>query len=793
MATEIKREIALELAHVLFIDIVGYSKLLVDQQRTVIDKLNVVVRQTDEYREAEADGRLIKIPTGDGMALVFYSSPEAPVECALQISRGLKEHPELGVRVGVHSGPVSGVVDLNERANVAGAGINMAQRIMDCGDARHILLSKHVAEDLEQYSHWKPHLHDLGECEVKHGVRLSIVNLYTEDLGNPALPEKLKVARLAATKKRKQVVQRWALAALVVLLSATAVTGYLFFREKAPSLLTGAAIAGKSIAVLPFENLSRDPDNAFFAEGVQDEILTDLARIADLKVISRTSVMQYKSGVARNLREIGQQLGVAHILEGNVQRIGNHIRVNAQLIDARTDAHIWAQIYDRDLADVFAIQSEVAKTIAEQLEAKLLPREKSDIEKPPTSNLAAYDLYNRANVLAGDVATSVANLPQIKQATELLDQAVALDPNFYLAYVRLDYIHESLYAGWDHTPARRALADAALQAATRLRPNDGNTHLEVAFHLYHDLNYEKARAELAEARKTLPNNSLVVAAAGFIDRRQGRWEESIRNLHKALQLDPRNTFYHTQISHTYRSLRRYQEMKVARERNLEISPGDVSSRVGIALADFYGRGDTDWVNNTIHNILSQDPSAVPVLAEDWFLIAICRRDPTEAERALAALPANGAEFHDVSLPHAFCEALVAEMRGDDAAARECFTRARAEAEGQLKATPGYARAFAILGLCDAGLGRKEDAVREGRRAAELAPVSKNSLVGSGIIEILSLIYAWTGERDLAFEQLALSARTPNGVHYGELKLSPWWDSLRGDPRFDKIVASLAPK
>src|SRR5229473_2910218 len=376
MSAEIKKEIELEIAHVLFTDIVGYSKLPINQQRALVERLNEIVRGTDEFHIAEAGARLIKIPTGDGMALVFYKSPEEPVECALEISRALKEHPRIQLRMGIHSGPVSGVVDVNERANLAGAGLNMAQRVMDCGDAGHILLSKHVAEDLEEYERWRPFLHDLGSCEVKHGARVSIVNLHADQVGNPQLPKKFQ------TLKKHSARMRWAAMTAALLALAAIVAGIaMFSRNRVRSTL---AAPEKSIAVLPFENLSDEKQNAYFADGVQDEILTDLAKIADVKVISRTSVMQYKSGVARNLREIGKQLGVAHLLEGSVQRAGGKVRVNAQLIDARSDAHLWAQTYDRDLADVFAIQSEIAKAIADQLQAKLSPNEKKAIEQPPT-------------------------------------------------------------------------------------------------------------------------------------------------------------------------------------------------------------------------------------------------------------------------------------------------------------------------------------------------------------------------------------------------------------------------
>jgi adenylate cyclase len=381
MPAEVKKEIELEIAHVLFLDIVGYSKLSVNEQHGRVDELNGIVRLSEQFQKAEAANRILKIPTGDGMALVFYKSPEEPAQCAFEISRALKDNQRLQVRMGIHSGPVSGVVDVNERTNVAGAGINLAQRVMDCGDAGHILLSHHVAEDLAEYEEWRPFLHDIGTFEVKHGARVSVTNLYSDEVGNPNLPSKLQAVNQALRKHRSHV--RWAAVAIGLLLLAALAVAVLFFLRKGPARSLATAVE-KSIAVLPFENLSSDKENAFFTDGVQDEILTDLSKIAALKVISRTSVMQYKSGAPRNLREIGQQLGVAHVVEGSVQRAANKVRVNAQLIDARNDAHLWAQTYDRDLADVFAIQSEIAKAIADQLQAKLSPNEKKAIEQPPT-------------------------------------------------------------------------------------------------------------------------------------------------------------------------------------------------------------------------------------------------------------------------------------------------------------------------------------------------------------------------------------------------------------------------
>jgi TolB-like protein/class 3 adenylate cyclase len=513
MSIEIKKEVQLEIAHVLFIDIVGSSKLSISDQHAAIEELNQVVRASEQFQRGEAASRLLKIPTGDRMALVFYASPEAPAQCAVEISRALKEHPRLHLRMGIHSGPVSGVVDVTERANLTGAGINVAKRVMDCGDAGHILLSKHAAEDLEEYEQWRPLLHDLGTCEMKHGMRVSIVNLYADQVGNPQLPKKFQALKTHSTR------MRWAVATAGLLALAAIVAGIVMFsRYRVGSPLAAPA---KSIAVLPFENRSEEKANAFFADGVQDEILTNLARIADLKVISRTSVMQYRGGVLRNLREVAQQLGVAHIVEGSVQRSGNRVRVNAQLVDARTDAHLWGQTYDRDLADIFAIQSEIAQNIADQLQAKLSPKEKSAINERPTSDLAAYDLYLQAKELL--LIDPVRLRENSFKAVQLLDQAVARDPAFLLAHCQLAYAHDLIYFfNFDHTETRLALAETSVRAAIQLQPDSGETHFAQAIHSYWGhRDYDQAREELAKAERSLPNNVQIFKFLGLIDRRQG--------------------------------------------------------------------------------------------------------------------------------------------------------------------------------------------------------------------------------------------------------------------------------
>jgi TolB-like protein/Tfp pilus assembly protein PilF len=560
-----------------------------------------------------------------------------------------------------------------------------------------------------------------------------------------------------------------------------------------------SAINAKSIAVLPFENLSEEKQNAYFADGVQDEILTNLSRIADLKVISRSSVMQYKSGVARNLREIGQQLGVAHLLEGSVQRAANKIRVNAQLVDARTNAHLWAQTYDRDLADVFAIQSEIAKAIAEQLQAKLSPGEKAAIEKPPTADLAAFDLYTRAKTLLLSAAFSANFQQNLQQAIELLNQAVGRDPAFFEAYYQLVYAHGIAYSMiGDHTSARLALAEAALEEATRLRPDAGETHLARAYYLYFCLrDYNGAFAELEVARRSLPNDARIFELTGYILRRRGQEEEGMRNLEQAVELDPRNLFTLRQLAFSYQILRRYPEEAAVLDRALTIAPNDVARKVRRALVDFLWKAETRPLHQTIDSILRDNPGAISDSGDNWFTCALAERDPTAAERALVALGDNPCwSDNPVNLSRSFGEGLLARMMNDEARAHAAFARARLEQEKIVQAQPDYGPALCVLGLIDAALGRKGEALREGRRAIELLPVEKDSLNGSKMLVYFAMIAAWVGEKDIALQYLAANAQSPGGyivATYGVLKLLPFWDPLRGDPRFEKIVASVAPK
>src|SRR4030095_1660430 len=503
-------------------------------------------------------------------------------------------------------------------------------------------------------------------------------------------------------------------------------------------------IAEKSIALLPFENLSADPENAFFVDGVHDEILTDLSRIADLKVISRTSVMQYKTGAKRNLREIANELGVAHIVEGSVQRAGNRVRVRAQLIDARTDVHLWAEKFDRPLDDVFAIQSEIAKAVAEQLKAKLSPAEKAAIEQPPTANLVACARSLRGKKRAASLGFDPREVEYCRQAIRLLNQAVAHDPTFLLAYCQLAHAHDLLYfLGLDHSPARLALAHEALDKALQLGANRGEPHLAVAwvsYHCYRD--YEKALAELAIARRELPNDSSVPELTGFIARRQGQWRECISNLERAAELDPQNVFLFQQITQAYLGLRRYSDAVRILERVLAVAPEDPSTRVARALIDLDWRAETKSRDDAIQELVIADPSAADAIAEQWLYLALCRRDSGEMARALASIPPEGIIPVNVRMPRNFCDGIAARARGDETAAKAAFAATREDMEKLVREQPDYAEALSVLGIADAALDRTEEAVRAGRRAAALFPVTKDAVMGAEILRNLAITYAW---------------------------------------------------
>jgi serine/threonine-protein kinase len=556
-----------------------------------------------------------------------------------------------------------------------------------------------------------------------------------------------------------------------------------------------APIPEKSVAVLPFDNLSDNKQNAYFAIGVQDEITSDLARIVDLKVISRTSANLYKSGNPRNSREIGRELGVAHLLEGSVQRIGNRLRVNAQLIDTRTDAHSWAQTYDRDVADLFAVQSDIAQAIVGQLRAKISPAEKRAIEQRPTADLTAFDLYTRANNLLLTVSFGANTKENLLQAVDLLNEAVVHDPSFFHAYCQIALAHGLLhFYGYDHTSARLALVEAALEAASRVRPDAGETHLARARNLYWGyLDYSGALTELEIARKSLPNESQIFELTGYIQRRQGRWEESIKSLERALELDPRNLDTLQQLALSYGDLARYAEEKSVLDRALTIQPSDAATKATHAVVDLDWKADTRPLHRTIDEIRMKDPAALQSVADSWLICALAERDPAAAASALSESGENALGDGPIQFSRAFLEGVIARMMKDDRKAQSAFAVARADQEKIVQTQPNYGPPLVLLGLIDAALGRRDEALREGRRAIELLPVEKDAVNGRIVIAYFAMIAAWVGDNAVACDQLTGAIRYTSSLTYGQLKLMPWWDPLRGDPCFEQIVASLAPK
>jgi serine/threonine protein kinase/Tfp pilus assembly protein PilF len=600
-------------------------------------------------------------------------------------------------------------------------------------------------------------------------------------------PEQASISRVPARGVKRKALLLGAIAALSVVVLAGLYFGVL--KPQGKPVPQAPAIPEKSIAVLPFENLSEEKANEFFADGVQDEILTDLAKIADLKVISRTSVMQYKTGVKRNLREIANALGVAHVVEGSVQRAANRVRVSAQLIDARTDAHIWAEHYDRPLDDVFAIQTEIAKTVADQLQANLSPKEKGVIEQHPTADIAAYDDYVRAKALLA-VTTGARQGRNLYEAQRLLEQAISRDPTFLLAYCKLTWVHKELYyAGFDHNARRLAQANEAMRKALELGPDRGEAHLAagwVYYHCYFD--YNRARSELAIARSALPNDPEVFELAGYMDRRQGHWREHIQNLERAAQLDPRNIEVLYGLAQGYKLLRQFPDMAAVLDRILAISPGDPLMRVLRASVELEWHADASRLRAVIHEVISEDPSAGVAFTQDWLLYALCERNPSEIQSALALVPREGITSETARICRPFYQGLAARALKDTNTATNAFVAARGEMEKIVQEEPDYPQALSVLGMIDAALGRKEDAMHEARQAVGLVPIEKDPLTYAELIKNLAVVYAWTNQNEAALNELKSLLQIPGPISYGQLRLHPYWDPLRGDPRFDELVA-----
>jgi len=783
MSSEHSSDVKFEIGHALFIDIVGYSKLLINEQSEQIQTLRKIVRGTEQFRLADAEGKLMRLPTGDGGALVFRNTPEAPVLCAIEIAKALKSHPELRVRMGIHSGPVNEITDLNEQANIAGAGINIAQRVMDCGDAGHILLSRHLAEDLEQYPRWQQYLHNLGDCEVKHGVHLGLVNLYRDDIGNPQLPKRIQA------RKKRRARMRWAAMATALLTFAAIVAGVaMFSRYRSGSTLAAPA---KSIAVLPFENRSPDPDNAYFADGIQDEILTRLSKIADLKVISRTSTQHYKSA-PDNLPEIAKQLGVAHVVEGSVQRVGDAVRVNVQLIRAANDSHLWADTFDRKLTDILSVESEVAKAIADQLRAKLTGQEEQVIAAKPTDNPEAYDAYLRG--LAYNVKT-VYTPANALGAQKYLREAVTLDPKFALGWALLSiadargYLTQSL----EPTVALREEARQAAETSLALQPNLGEALLATGNYYHACLkDYDTAVRYFEQARQFLPNSSQIPALLASVARRRGQWDRSESYFNQTERLDPRNVNLLGQHAQLYIELRRFPEALRKFDQVLAIMPGDVdtlAAKAAIAQAE----GDLPRASALLASI--HPPADDPQALETQVYQAILERRPGQIIRQLKEIlakpdPALGSITGELRFYLGWAQ----EVAGDHTAAQESWRQARSELESFLKEQPENFSLMGDLALVSMGLGDKPAAFKLIERAMAVISIEKDAVWGPIPIEILARVSARMGEPDRAMAALkkllsipydgALAQNVP--LTPALLRLDPMFDPLRNNPRFQKL-------
>jgi len=789
MTAQNHSELKFEIGHVLFIDIVRFSTLLINQQSEQLETLKRIVRGTEQFRTAEAAGQLLRLPTGDGGALVFRNNPEAPVLCALEIARALKSHPELHVRMGIHSGPVNQIADLNEQANIAGAGINIAQRVMDCGDAGHILLSRHVAEDFEHYPRWQPYLHPLGDFKVKHGQVVSVVNFYNHEIGNPAIPEKFTQAVIAETtpsaiKKRP----RYLVAAIIIAALVILCAGGLFFAAKAVHI-TGHAepessVSEKSIAVLPFQNLSDDKSNAYFTDGIQDEILTRLSKIAALKVISRTSTQKYKSA-PDNLREVGRELGVANLLEGSVQKIANAVHVNVQLIRAATDEHLWADSYDRKLDNVFGVEGEVARAIADQLNAKLSGAEQKAVAEKPTQNAAAYDAYLRGLTIEHNNY----NYDAYVQADRNYQRAVELDPNFALAWARMAILRSFL--NFNAIDSKTYTADSVKQAADRamaLAPDAGESWIAQGAYRYRVLrDFNSALAAYEEARKRLPNSALVYEYRGFVLRRLGRWQEAEASYKKAIELDPLDVQLLSSVGNEfYLYLRRFDDALASINRALQVSPEGAGAHANKAVV-LQAAGRIDEAR--------QELALVPDdVLDDWVVAShiaqtIYERHFGDAisivERKINSLAPNQPldSFAKLFLVQ---KGQCQEWLGQHEAAQQAFERAVRE----IKPTPDTVvkpdanNTPATLALACAGLGEKEKALQQ---AAQAVKDYDGDAVNQPQNEVvLAQIQAHFGDIDSAIAALPHLLEVPAGITVADLKFNPLWDPLRKDPRFQKL-------
>jgi TolB-like protein/Flp pilus assembly protein TadD len=789
MSAEHSPQAQLEIGHVLFMDVVGYSKLLLDEQREIQEQLNQIVRDTRQVRAAEETGELVSIPTGDGMALVFFNSPEAPIRCAVEIGHALRSYPEIRLRMGIHSGPVNEVRDVNDRSNVAGAGINIAQRVMDCGDAGHILLSKRAADDVGHSRKWRPSLHELGECALKHGATIFLVNLYDGEIGNPALPKKIKESQLQTAGPRLANRNLIIAAALVFALIASAV--FWFQSRKANASLSSA----KSIAVLPFEVFSSDKSSEFFADGIQDDILTSLAKIHDLRVISRTSVEKYrghKKGVG--LRDIATELGVNNVLEGSVRGEGNTVAVNAQLIDAVQDRHLWANRYEVTLDNSLAIQGQLAREIADALRATLTPEEKARVAQKPTNNPQAYDLYVQARQYEFKPDTF---LQDYRTAEQLYTQAITLDPKFALAHAGLARTCARIYHFYEPTETWSKRARNEAQTAIQLNPSAGEGHHALGLCYYwFSRDYESALREFAIAKALLPNDSRIPWDIAAIKRRQGRWQEAEADYKQVLALDPQNPNIVRDSLYTYCDTRDWPNAEAMARRLIALTPDSFNAKVQIGYVEFWVHGTAARLKSEMATVpAGQDPDgAVTACRIDAALID---RDVAAAEEALRSSPLDTfSYFNAVDAPRSYFAGVIALLGGDNVTAQKELSNARDFFVAAAAEAPNAPERHAFLGLTCAFLGEKERAINEGKRAVELRPESQDALDGTIFKAVLALIYARTGENTHAIELIRYLLSIPGAVDSANYSITVndlkhrWdWDPLRGDPAFQKLLAN----
>jgi TolB-like protein/Flp pilus assembly protein TadD len=793
MDGNVKAPVELAIGHVLFIDIVGYSKLLTSEQRERQQELNRTVRETEQFRTAEAAGKLVRVPTGDGMVLAFFTSPDAPLRCAVAISYALRDMKQLPLRMGIHSGPVDPVEDVNDKPNLAGAGVNIAQRVMSCGDAGHILLSARAADDLAQHAEWKAQLHQIGEAEVKHGIKIGVVNFFDGDVGNSTVPEKIQRLRQvqAAAVRRRTIA--WSLGTITVV----AAVGAAFWLQSRRGEFATASSGElqKSIAVLPLENLSEDKADAFFADGIQDDVLTSLSKISDLKVISRTSVMQYR-GAKRNLRDIGHALGVGNILEGSVRRVGNRVLVNVQLIDAIHDRHLWSERYDRTLTNSIGLQGELATEIAHSLRARLNPEEKGRLASKPTNNPEAYVLYLQAREKERAALFSQEDSIAVDA---LYDRAVSLDPQFASAMARQSLWNSTMYMS-SRSKERKNKAQALAVQALRVAPDLPEAHMALGeWFRMTERNYDAALKEFELVAHTMPNDSEILDRLGYLYRRQGRWREALANFHRVQELDPR--IPHDDEAQTAVALRDWKTARVLFRHVLEIAPDDVWVKTNFAEALMNGEGDFAAARAILETIPypRYDAGGQPILDDlvvRWRLLML-ERDYTGAERLLVDFPLEEFPAPAPGLKDFFI-GRTAWAKGDQPRARELFEKVRRDWEPLVREHPDDPSWRTRLGVLYAYLGRKEEALRESRRAVELVP-ENDAIERPAYSTNLALVYALTGESEKAVSLIEQLLTKPSvevqGVHAMTLtNLRSWkWDVLRSNPRFQEILASPEPK